>query len=338
VQQIVVTRHGGPEVLQMREAPDPAVGPNDVRINVRAVGVNFADVLARVGLYPDAPSPPVVVGYEVAGIVDAVGGAVTGRRVGDRVLALTRFGGYATSVVVPAAHALLLPPYLSEIDAAALPVNYLTAIIALYKLGNVEAGETVLLHGAGGGVGTAAIQLGHLRNAKIIGTASTGKHEALRKLGVEHVIDPIKADVTTEVRRITSGRGVDIVLDPIGGGQFRNSYQLLAPLGRLIVFGATGAIGDRRNWWRVGLTLLRMPSFRAMSLINDNHGVLGLNLGRLWTEEQKVSAMLAEILADVAAGKLKPIIAKVFPFADAADGHRFLQARSNFGKVVLAVH
>ncbi len=312
-------------------------GPDEVRIAVRAIGVNFADVLARVGLYPDAPRPPAVVGYEVAGVVDAVGHAVEGRREGDRVLALTRFGGYSTSVVVPAAHALSVPSRLSDAQAAAIPVNYLTALVALYKLGNLEAGETVLLHGAGGGVGIAAIQLAQLRNAGIIGTASTAKHETLRQLGVQHVIDPLRSDVTAEVRRLTGGRGVDVVLDPIGGRHFRDSYRLLAPLGRLVVFGAASAIGERRSWWRAGLTLLQMPSFKPMSLINDNRGVLGLNLGRLWTEERRIANMMAEILQLVEAGSLQPVVGKVFPFEGAAGAHRFLQSRSNIGKVVLTV-
>lgn len=309
--------------------------PGEVRIAVHALGVNFADVLARVGFYPDAPPLPAVVGYEVAGVIDAVGDSVANRRVGDRVLALTRFGGYATSVVVPAAHALPIPPRLSDTEAAAIPVNYLTAFVALYKLGNLSAGETVLLHGAGGGVGIAAIQLAQLRNATIVGTASTAKHEAIRKLGVEHLIDPRRADLTAEVRRITGGRGVDVVLDPIGGRHFRDSYRLLAPLGRLVLFGAASVIGERRSWWRAALTILRMPSFRSMALINENRGVLGLNLGHLWTEEHLIAAMMLEILEHVEAGRLQPVVARVFPLENAADAHRFLQSRSNVGKVVL---
>ena len=310
-------------------------GPGEVRIAVHAIGVNFADVLARVGLYPDAPSPPVVVGYEVAGVIDAVGAQVENRRVGDRVLALTRFGGYSTSIVVPARHALLVPSRLSDVAAAAIPVNYLTAFAALYKLGNLAAGETVLVHGAGGGVGIAAIQLAQLRKAQIIGTASSAKHEAIRKLGVEHVIDPLRTDVSADVRRLTGGRGVDVVLDPIGGRHVRDSYRLLAPLGRLVVFGASSVVKERRSWWRAGLMLLQMPSFKPMSLINDNRGVLGLNLGRLWTEEHRIAAMMAEILGHAEAGRLEPVVAKIFPLESAAEAHRFLQSRSNIGKVVL---
>src|SRR5262249_18656403 len=158
MRQAVIARRGGPEVLQIRDAPDPTPGPGHVRIAVRAAGVNFADVMARLGLYPDAPPLPAVVGYEVAGVVDAVGAGVTGLRPGDRVLALTRFGGYASAVVVSAAQTFATPASLTDIEAAAVPVNYLTAFIALYRLANVGAGETVLIYGAGGGVGIAATQ------------------------------------------------------------------------------------------------------------------------------------------------------------------------------------
>src|SRR5947208_2881878 len=189
MRQVVITRYGAPDVLQLREAPDPVPGPGDVRIAVRAAGVNFADLLARVGLYPDAPKPPCVVGYEVAGVVDAVGAEVTTRRPGDRVMALTHFGGYSDTVVVPAAHTYPIPSRLSDVEAASVPVTYLTAIVALYVQAALQPGETVLIHGVAGGVGTAALQLAKLRRAVIIGTASSPKHEAVRGLGADHVID-----------------------------------------------------------------------------------------------------------------------------------------------------
>src|SRR5215510_2340209 len=155
MRQIVIPRHGPPEVFEVRDAPDPTPADGEIRIRVRAAGINFADVLARIGVYPDAPKPPVVVGYEVAGAVDAVGPGVSSPHVGD----LTRFGGYADVVVVPAVNAYRIPDELSDAEAAAVPVNYLTAAIALYKMAGVTAGETVLVHNAGGGVGIAATQL-----------------------------------------------------------------------------------------------------------------------------------------------------------------------------------
>jgi NADPH:quinone reductase-like Zn-dependent oxidoreductase len=338
LRQIVITRYGAPDVLEARDVPTPEPNAGEVRIAVRAAGVNFADVLARIGLYPDAPKPPVVVGYEVAGVVDAVGAGVTRVHPGDRVLALTRFGGYATHVVSPADFVFGLPDALSDAEGAALPVNYLTALIALYKLANVAPGETVLIHGAGGGVGIAALQLARLRRATIIGTASAMKHDALRAFGVEHAIDSRTADVTREVRNITNGRGADVILDPVGGKSFETSYRLLAPLGRLVMYGVSAmATGERRRWWDAARTIMQMPRFKALSLINSNRGVFGLNLGHLWSERAQLGTAMQTLLQEASARRLEPIVAKTFPLDAAADAHRFIQSRSNIGKVVLTV-
>jgi NADPH:quinone reductase-like Zn-dependent oxidoreductase len=336
MRQAVIVRHGAPEVLQLREAPDPVPGPDEVRIAVRASGVNFADVMARLGLYPDAPPPPVVVGYEVAGVVDAVGSGVQDVRAGDRRVALTRFGGYASAVTVPVAQTFPTPSALTDVEAAAIPVNYLTAWIALYRLANVGAGDTVLVYGAGGGVGIAATQLAKLRGATVVGTASTAKLDALRTFGVDHAIDRTREDVAAAVRRITSGRGADVILDPIGGRHFAVSYRLLAPLGRLILYGVSSlATGERRGLWHIARTLLTMPVFRPLSLMNQNRAVMGLNLGHLWDERAHLRAAMKAILEDAAAGRLRPVVAQTFPLERAADAHRHLQSRANIGKVIL---
>lgn len=336
MRQVVIPRYGGPDVLAVREAPDPSPGPGAVRIRVRAAGVNFADVLARMGLYPDAPKPPVVVGYEVAGTVDATGPDVTRVRPGDRVFALTRFGGYADQVVVPEPLVFETPASLSDTEAAAVPVNYLTAFVALYKLANLTAGETVLIHGAGGGVGIAATQLARLRRATILGTASGGKHDALRTFGVDHAIDYRTSDVAAGVRRVTGGRGADVILDPIGGRSFATSYSLLAPLGRLVVYGVSAvATGERRRWLGVLRAILQMPTFKPLTLMNDNRGVFGLNLGHLWGEQSQLTTAMALLLEELSAGRLQPVIAETFPLERTADAHRYLQSRGNIGKVVL---
>ena len=338
MRQMAITRHGAPEVLQSREVADPAVHDGEVRIAVRAAGVNFADIMARLGLYPDAPPLPLVAGYEVSGVVDAVGSGVTTLRVGDRVLALTRFGGYATSVVASAEFVFPTPPDFSDIEAAAVPVNYLTALIALYRLANLEAGETVLIHGAGGGVGIAATQLAKRRGAMVIGTASTPKISAIKALGVDHPIDHQQADVHAEVQRLTSGRGVDVILDPLGGRSFARSYRLLAPLGRLVLYGASSLASDeRRRLWHVAWTLFQMPVFRPLSLMNNNRAVIGLNLGHLWGETRQLHAAMDLLLQEMTAGRLRPVIAKTFPLDRAADAHRYMQSRANIGKVLLVV-
>ena len=338
MRQAVITKYGAPEVIQIREAPDPVPGDGDVRIAVRAAGVNFADIMARLGLYPDAPKPPLVVGYEVAGVVDAVGPNVTDVRVGDRVMALTKFGGYATAVVTPASFVFPVPAGLSDVEAAAVPVNYLTALIALYRMANVAQGETVLIYGAGGGVGIAATQLAKLRGATVIGTASGSKIAAIQALGVDHPIDRQHANVSAEVRRLTSGRGADVILDSIGGRSFGVSYRLLAPLGRLVIFGVSSlAAGPRRRILHTLWTLARMPAFKPLSLMNQNRGVFGLNLGHLWDERGQLHAVMELLLKEISGGRLRPIVAQTFPLERTADAQRYMQSRSNIGKVVLAI-
>ena len=336
MRQVVIPRFGGPDVFETRDAPEPVPGDGDIRIRVRAAGINFADILARLGLYPDAPTPPMVVGYEVAGKVDALGRTVVGFTAGDRVLALTRFGGYADTVVVPASQAFHFPDELSDSEAAAVPVNYLTAALALYRMAALSPGETVLVHNAGGGVGVAATQLARLRRAVVIGTASAFKHEALRRFGVDHAIDYRHANVAEEVSRITRGRGVDVILDPIGGRSFTESYRMLAPLGRLVILGLSAAApGERRSTWRAFQAWYSTPRFNPMSLINRNRGVFGLHIGHLWDEHRQLAPMMAMLISELHAGRLTPVVARTFPLERAADAHRFIQSRANIGKVVL---
>jgi NADPH:quinone reductase-like Zn-dependent oxidoreductase len=336
MRQVAIVRYGGPEVLQMQEAADPRPGPGQVRIRVRAAGVNFADVLARLGLYPDAPRPPMVVGYEVAGLVDQIGENVTTFVPGDRVTALTRFGGYSDAVIAPVQQVFATPAMLSDAEGAALPVNYLTAVLALYRLANVTAGETVLVQNAGGGVGVAAVQLAALRRARIIGTASAGKHAALHAFGVEHLIDYRTADVEGEVRKITRGRGADVILDPLGGRSFASSYRMLAPLGRLVMFGMSAAApGMRRNLLKAFRAWWQLPRFSPLSLINRNRAVFGLHLGHLWSEHGRIAPFMELLLNEFRAGRLKPVVARTFPLERAGDAHEFLQNRANIGKVVL---
>ena len=335
MRQLVIPRHGAADVFEVRERPDPTPAEGEARIRVRAAGVNFADLLARIGLYPDAPKPPLVVGYEVAGVVDEVGSGVNSVRPGDRVVALTRFGGYADVVTVPALQAYHFPDRLSDAEAAAVPVAYLTAGIALYRMAALTAGETVLIHNAGGGVGIAATQLARLRRATVIGTASAAKHDALRSFGVDHPIDYRHANVADEVKRITRGRGADVILDSIGGGSFGDSYRMLAPLGRLIMLGLSSMAGERRSRWRMLRSWWAMKGFDPLSLINRNRGVFGLHLGHLWDERARLQPLMELLMTELKAERLSPVVARTFPLERAADAHRFIESRSNIGKVVL---
>jgi len=277
-----------------------------------------------------------VVGYEVAGRVDGVGRNVVGFAEGERVVALTRFGGYSDTVVVPASQAFHFPDELSDSEAAAVPVNYLTASIALYKMAALSPGETVLVHNAGGGVGIAATQLARLRRATVIGTASAFKHDALRSFGVDHAIDYRHANVADEVKKLTRGRGVDVILDPIGGRSFTDSYRMLAPLGRLVIFGlSAAATGEKRNVWRAFQAWFATPRFNPLSLINRNRGVFGLNVGHLWDERKQLAGTMEMLISELRAGRITPVVARTFPLDRAADAHRFIQSRANIGKVVL---
>jgi len=336
MRQIWIPKTGEPEVLEVREAPDPEPQAGEVRVRVRASGINFADVLARMGLYPDAPPLPAVVGYEAAGIVDGVGDGVEGFTDGDRVLAFTRFGGYSDVVCAPAEFVAPIPEELDFGGAASIPVNWLTAWLMLVRLGNVRVGDKVLVHACAGGVGTAAIQICRSRGAEVIGTASAGKHQRLQEMGVAHCIDYRNQDFETEIRRLTDDRGVDIALDAVGGESFKKSYRSLASLGRLFVFGVSSfAPGTRRSMVAALSGMWKMPSFKPLNLMDRNRGVFGINLGHLWDRGPELRSMLDEMLALFADGTFKPVVDRSFSFDEAGKAHRYIQERKNFGKVIL---
>jgi NADPH:quinone reductase-like Zn-dependent oxidoreductase len=312
-----------------------------VRIAVRAAGLNFADTMARLGLYPDAPKTPCVLGYEVAGEVESVGDGVADFAVGDRVMAGTRFGGQAELVSVAADQVLPLPERLSFEQGAAFPVNYGTAFAALVLMGGMREGDRVLIHAAAGGVGIAAAQLARNARAEVFGTASAGKHDAIREQGVFHAIDYRSADFEAEVRRLTGGEGVDLVIDAIGPSSFRKDYRLLRPGGRLVMYGLSEATSEgRRNLPRTLRSLARMPTatwpwWRSLTAMNENKGVFGLNMLKWWDQEGSLDRVTEPLVADLEAGRLEPVVAESFPFERAGEAHMFLGERRNVGKVVL---
>ncbi|MFO0750968.1 MAG: medium chain dehydrogenase/reductase family protein [Myxococcota bacterium] len=336
MRQVWITRRGGPEVLEVREAPDPEPKAGEVRIRVKAAGLNFAEVMARIGLYPDAPPFPCVVGYEVSGEVDKVGAGVTRFAPGARVIGLTRFGGHSDTLCVPEVQVTAIPDSLGWEKAAALPVNYLTAWLMLVHLGNVRSGEKVLVHAAAGGVGQAAIQVCRWKGAEVIGTASASKHARLKENGVAHCIDYTTQDFEAEVTRITGGAGVDIVLDAVGGKSFAKSYNVLAPLGRLFLFGGSAfAPGKGRNPFSLIKAFMGLPTYKPFKLMEQNKGVFGVNLGHLWEKQKELGGMMATIVEKVADGTFDPVVDQVFPFTEAGKAHDRLKDRKNFGKVVL---
>ena len=338
---VVLTRTGGPEVLQVQEWPDPPVAAGEVRIAVRAAGLNFADTMARVGFYPAAPKTPCVLGYEVAGEVDTIGADVSGLAIGQRVMAGTHFGGQAELATAHATDVMPMPDNLSFEEGAAFCVNYATAYAGLIIMGGLRAQNRVLIHSAAGGVGTAAIQIARNADAEIFGTASATKHQAIKAQGVHHAIDYRSQDFKAEVRRLTDGEGVDIVMDALGPTSFRKDYRILRPGGRLIMYGLSEALNENGRNLRTAVTsLLRLPTstmpwWHTGRMLNQNRGVFGLNLLSWWRREGGMDRITRPLLTDLGAGRLAPVIAKAFPFERAGEAHRFLAERRNIGKVVL---
>ena len=338
---LVQTGNGGPEVLQVQERPDPPVGPGEVRIAVKAAGINFADTMARVGLYPDAPKPPCVMGYEVAGEVESLGEGVSDFAVGDRVMAGTRFGGQAELVTVPADQVLPLPERLSFEQGAAFPVNYGTAYAALIIMGSLREGDRVLIHAAAGGVGIAATQIARNVGAEIFGTASPSKHDAIRAQGVTHAIDYRSQDFEAEAMRITGGEGVDLIIDALGPTSFRKDYRLLRSGGRLVMYGLSEVTKESGRDIPAALKslakmpLATMPWWKSLALMNENKGVFGLNMLKWWDREGSLDRVTEPLMADLEAGRLEPVVAEAFPFERAGEAHEFIAQRRNVGKVVL---
>ncbi|GAA1957964.1 medium chain dehydrogenase/reductase family protein [Microbacterium deminutum] len=336
MKQVVIVGHGGPEKLQVREAPDPEPNQGEVRIRVRASGVNFADILARKGLYPDAPPLPLVVGYEVSGVVDAVGAGVDEALIGSDVAALTRFGGYSDVVSVPANQVYEKPATLSHEQAAAFPVSYLTAWQLLMVMGSLKPGETVLIHNAGGGVGLAAIDIASHVGATIYGTASAAKHAFLIERGVHEAIDYRVTDWAVEVDRLTGGKGVSLIIDPLGGRNAKKSFRALRSAGRLGMFGVSAATASKLPGpLRLGQVALGMPFIHPVSLMNTNRSVFGVNLGHMWHEPDLIADWMRVVLEGVAEGWARPHVDRSFPLEQAGEAHAYIEDRRNTGKVVL---
>ena len=328
---VLITRRGGPEVVTVEERPRPACGPGQVRIAVAAAGVNYSDLLARAGLYADAPPLPAVMGYEVAGTVTEVGAGVDGIAVGDRVIAATRFGGQAEEAVAGAGDVFPLRQELSLAQGAAIPVNYATAWAALFQFGGLRAGERVLVHAAAGGVGIAAVQLASHAGAEVWGTASPAKHGAVRAQGADHALDYTARGWDRGLPRF------DLVLDAIGGASVQRSYRLLRPGGRLVAYGASSVLhGGRRDLRRAAGPALRMlRGFSVLRQIGDSKSVLGLNMLRLWDDRGTLEPWIAPLEELLDRGAIRPVVAAELPFARAAEAHRMLGERRNVGKVVL---
>lgn len=335
MRQVWITKTGAPEVLQVREAPDPEVGPSDVRIRVQAAGINFADLMARVGLYPDAPPVPCVVGYEVSGVIDQVGVDVKTLREGMRVFGMPHFGGYTDTLVLPASQAFEMPANMTFEEGAALPVVYITAHHMMLFTGHLREGSKVLIHSAAGGVGLAAIDLAKMRNCEIVGTASPGKHDFLRSKGCHHPIDS-SGDVLELAKKVGDGRPYDLILDPVGGASWKRGYDLLGPAGRLVAFGlSAAAAGKTRSLWTAVTTFLQVAKYSPIDLMDANKTVSGCNMGHLFGHVEMLRPQFVSLVEMYNQGHIHPHVGKTFSFDEAPLAHHYLHDRKATGKVLL---
>jgi NADPH:quinone reductase-like Zn-dependent oxidoreductase len=339
----VIRRYGPPEVFAVEDVPDPQPKPGELLIRVKTIGVNFADLLQRIGVYPTAPKPPFVPGLEVAGIVEKVAeggrsGEADSPRPGDAVVALTNFNAYAEWVTVPASLAFGLPQGIGFDEAAAIPVNYLTAYHSIVTMGNLLPGDRILIHGAAGGVGIASIQIAKARGLKIFGVAGPAKQETLRKMGVDHAVDYERDDFVEVIRKFAPA-GVEMVMDAIGGKSFSRSYDCLGSTGRLVIYGFSTIAGadGKRNAFGSAKALLQTPRFHPLRLLAKNASIIGVNLSGLQARPALLRSEMADLFQMYSAAKIKPVVGKKFPLAEAAAAHRFIHDRKNIGKVVLWV-
>src|SRR5258708_720382 len=292
---IGTTTNGDVDVLKVETRPDPVPGPGELLIRVNAAGLNFADILARQGLYPDAPPKPCVMGYEVSGWAEAVCEGSPRYLIGQPVIGLTHFGGQAELVAVPVTQVFAKPDQLSFEQGAAIPVNYLTAWALLVTMGGLKKDEAVLIHNAGGGVGLAALDIAKHIGAKTYGTASAGKHEFLKHRGPDHPIDYRNQDLLPVLMDLSKKHGVELAIDPLGGASWKKTYRALRTTGRMGVFGmSTASASGIRGKIRAMKALAQTPRFHPLALMNRNKGVFGLNLGHMWGEGEKVAGWTQE--------------------------------------------
>lgn len=319
---VQLQEYGGPEVLKMVEIERPTPTGREVLIEIKSIGVNYADTARREGQYVVKTPLPFIPGAEIAGVVAAVGEKVTTVKPGTRVVTLIESGGYSEFALADERSLIPLPEQLDFRHAAALPLQGLSAYHVLKTMGRLEKGETVLVHAAAGGVGTLAVQLAKLFGAgKIIATASSAeKLELARQMGADVLVNYTESNWVEQVLEATGGKGVDVALEMVGGDVFNKTLKCLATFGRLVVFGA--ASGEQSKMY---------PS----SLMARNQSVIGFFLPQIMRKPELLQPSLVELLTYLGEGKLKPTLGGVFPLEDAADVHRLLQSRKTTGKLIL---
>ena len=333
MESIIVTRHGDPDCMVLQELPTPSPGSGEICIRVSKAGINFADILARMGLYPGAPNPPFTPGMEVSGIVHEVGPDVENFKPGDRVVGSGGSGGYSTHTISKAATVFKIPDEITFEVAAAFPAVYFTSYLMVIHPGALQPGESILIHGAEGGVVLAATELAKIAGAKnIFGTCSPNKHDFISDNGVL----PIDKDnFLAEIMDWTEGQGVDLVLDPIGGEHLMQSYRCLGSGGRVCSFGISDmAPTKRKSQWARLKSWLTFPKFDPLKMMSSNRGVFGIHLGR-WKNLDHLEKAKDDLLSWIDEGKINPHVDKVFSKEQTSDAHHYIQDRKNIGKVLI---
>ncbi|MEU7615389.1 NAD(P)H-quinone oxidoreductase [Micromonospora rifamycinica] len=319
---ITIPEPGGPDALVWAEVPDPEPGAGEVVVEVAASAVNRADLLQRQGHYPPPPGASAYPGLECSGVIGAVGGGVTGWAVGQPVCALLAGGGYAERVVVPAGQLLPVPAGVDPVDAAALPEVACTVWSNLVRVAHLGAGETLLVHGGGSGIGTFAVQFGAALGATVVATARSAKHDRLRELGAAHTVDYREQDFVEEVRRVTDGRGADVILDIMGASYLARNVAALADGGRLVVIGMQGG---RQAELDLGALLAKRASVAATALRSRP----------LADKADIVRGVREQVWPLVESGAVRPIVDRRLPMRDAAQAHRLVESSDHVGKVLL---
>lgn len=341
MRKVLIRRAGGYERLEIVEAPELSPGPGEVRVEVAATGVNYADCIIRMGLYSSAKvyvGWPITPGFEFAGTVSAVGAGVTAWSIGQAVFGVTRFSGYASQVVVPQHQLFARPEALPEVQAAGLPAIFLTADYAAHDLAAAPAGSWVLVHSAAGGVGSALVQILRKMGCRVIGVVGSGhKVAAVRELGAEVVIDKSREDLWGAVRR-TAPDGLAAVFDANGPPTLRAGYRHLRPSGRLIVYGFHGMLPRGRgtpNWPALAWNWLRTPWFSSLALVDENKAVLGFNLSYMFHRTDVLEGSMRRTLAGFADGSLRMPAVDAYPMSEVWRAHRDLETGNTIGKLVL---
>jgi NADPH:quinone reductase-like Zn-dependent oxidoreductase len=345
--KVVIHRPGAHDRLRLETAPRPAPGPGEVRIDVRAIGVNYADVIVRMGLYASAKELvgwPITPGFEVAGVVDAVGEGVEGVEgveelaPGAPVVAVTRFGGYATSVVVPRAQVFPRPAGLGFEAAAGVPAVFATAWFALFFLAHPRAGDRVLVHSAAGGVGSSLVQLARRAGCEVTGVVGRPhKVAAARRFGCDHVIDKSAEDLWARAEAIAP-EGFDVVLDANGVATLRGSYAHLRPAGKLVVYGFASMLprsGGRPCYPKLALDYLRTPRFDPLDMTQRSKSVLAFNLSYLFDRTDLLAEAMSDLWGWLEAGDVEAPPVTRYPLDEVARAHRDLESGQTTGKLVL---